>query len=869
MPETPPHRTPLPESLRQQLDDFRRQLWRAKIAEAVLAGIIGLLLSFLVVFGLDRLWPTPGVLRLGILLAGTSLCAVFAPIWLHRWVWRHRRANQLARLIARKHPGLGDRLLGVIDLAQQQEGEDTMSPRLRAAAMETVAAETARRKLDDSLPLSRHRRWSLAVLVLFITAGITLVSMPQAGINALKRWLFPLSETPRYTFTTILPLPAEMPVAIGEAFSLKVTLDATSQWQPPTASARLDKQDPLTVSLADGSYLFKFPGQQQRARLRIEVGDAVHDILILPSQRPVVGRSLATITYPDYLERPEESLELATGLVQAVEGSEVRLTIEASRSLAAATFGPLTPMDPEAEAPADSSTRAMEIAGASATTPPIPVGKSAVRIPLQWRDDLGLDGAPGFELRLDALPDEAPAIYFDGSLSQHAMLPEETLDFVVNGSDDFGLKEVGLEWLGEPAIPGGAPTASGELVLQKGEPDLTRSTTPAAFSPSAYNIPPQKIVLRAYAIDYLPGRPRTYSQPITIYVMTREEHAQMLKNRFDRSLSELEDLARRERNLYEENQRLERLDANELREEANQRRLQKQQDEESRQSETMRELAERMEELLKDSARNQTIDPDTLRRMSEAMESMRQLGNKDIPGVEEKLKDSTDPKNSDEKTERDMEEAVERQKETLDKIQETLDNANDANQRFEASTFVARLKRASEDQSRITQGAIAGSEHFGLFLEEIDPSVLSALDELVRLQATTSSDIRWIQEDLGHFFTRSENPAFGKVLGEMNASNIAIALEDIRRRIAANQGYTATEQSDQWAKKLLEWAKMLEDAAGDQGGGGGGGGGGSQEDEDFEFMLRVMRLVQQQQDLRARTRALETLRRSIEQSESP
>ncbi|MFM2243379.1 MAG: hypothetical protein RLZ97_2235, partial [Verrucomicrobiota bacterium] len=64
-------------------------------------------------------------------------------------------------------------------------------------------------------------------------------------------------------------------------------------------------------------------------------------------------------------------------------------------------------------------------------------------------------------------------------------------------------------------------------------------------------------------------------------------------------------------------------------------------------------------------------------------------------------------------------------------------------------------------------------------------------------------------------------------------------------------------------------AKMLEDAAGDQGGGGGGGGGGSQEDEDFEFMLRVMRLVQQQQDLRARTRALETLRRSIEQSESP
>ncbi|MCU0795107.1 MAG: hypothetical protein MUF31_04145 [Akkermansiaceae bacterium] len=868
MPDQPPQRTPLPDSLRQQLEDFRRHLWRAKIAEAVLAGLLGLLLSFLIVFGLDRIWPTPGVLRLVILLAGTSLCAVFAPIWLHRWVWRHRRANQLARLISRKHPGLGDRLLGVIDLAAQEEGADTMSPRLRAAAMEAVAAEAAQRKLDDSLPVSRHRRWSLAVLVLLLAAGGALVSMPQAGLNALKRWLFPLSATPRYTFTTLQPLPSEMPVAIGEAFTLKVGLDATSQWQPATATARLDKQDPLVSPLADGSYLFEFPGQQDRARLRLEVGDAVHDILILPSQRPSIGRSLARITFPPYLERKDETLELATGLVQAVEGSKVRLTIEASRRLTVASFGPLLPLDPEAPLP-KSAVEAMEIDGSNATTAPIQVGTTALRIPLSWKDDLGLEGAPGFELRLDAAADEAPAIYFDGSVSQHAMLPEETIDFVVNSGDDFGLKEIGLEWLGEPSLPGGGPTTSGELVLKKGEPDLARTSTPAAFSPAALGITPQKIVLRAYAVDYLPGRPRSYSQPITLFVMTREEHAQMLKNRFDRSLGELEDLARRERNLFEENQRLERLEAPELREEANQRRLQKQQDEERRQAESMQELAEQMESLLKDSARNQTIDPETLRRMSETMESMRELGKEQIPGVEEKLKDSTDPKNSEEKTERDMDEAVERQKETLEKMQETLDNANDANQRFEASTFVARLKRASEDQSRITQGAIAGSEHFGLRPEELDPAILTLLEELGRLQATTTSDIRWIQEDLGHFFTRSENPAFGKVLAEMNDSNIAIALEDIRRRIAANQGYTASEQSDHWANKLRDWAKLLEDAAGDQGGGGGGGGGGSQEDEDFEFMLRVMRLVQQEQDLRARTRALETLRRSIEETSKP
>ena len=35
------------------------------------------------------------------------------------------------------------------------------------------------------------------------------------------------------------------------------------------------------------------------------------------------------------------------------------------------------------------------------------------------------------------------------------------------------------------------------------------------------------------------------------------------------------------------------------------------------------------------------------------------------------------------------------------------------------------------------------------------------------------------------------------------------------------------------------------------------------EDEDFEFMLRVMKMIQQEQDLRSRTRALEQMRRNF------
>ena len=69
------------------------------------------------------------------------------------------------------------------------------------------------------------------------------------------------------------------------------------------------------------------------------------------------------------------------------------------------------------------------------------------------------------------------------------------------------------------------------------------------------------------------------------------------------------------------------------------------------------------------------------------------------------------------------------------------------------------------------------------------------------------------------------------------------------------------------AKKLRDWAKELEgskeQADGGDGGGGGGGGGGSSEDKDFEFMLKVMRMIQSEQRLRSKTRALEQTRRDV------
>ncbi len=872
-----PHQAPIPEALRRQLGAYRRALWRVKVAEAILAGLFGLLVSYLLVFGLDRVWTSPATVRLAILLGGAAMFAVFAPYWLHRWVFGHRREDQLARLIARRFPGLGDRLLGVVELQDQQEAADSLSPRLRVAAMESVAAEVRDRDLSGALPPSAHRRWSLGVLALIAASAAVLTLTPRAGLSSLKRWLFPLSDTPRYTFTLLEPVPARLIVPFGEAFPLALRLASDSEWQPAEGSARYGSQATVRARLDNRTYHFEFPGQQTQGTIHVEIGDARHSIQVLPTLRPSAEHVSATIKHPAYLQLPPREVDLRTGVLSAVEGSTVQFQLVASRALSSANLGPATAAKSSAQgtkAPAPAATPPepatvipMSVKDHTATSGEINVNGPAREIPFTWQDEYHLAGESGFRVRLEPVPDAPPVVYLQGIERQHTMLAEETVDFEVLAEDDFGVQHCGIEWQGEFTRPTDQSPAKGELRLAPGSPSTRRLGHATAFSPAALGISPQKITLRGWTEDFLPNRGRIYSDPVVLFVLTRDEHAQMLKGQFDRVIGELEDLARRETDLNDENQRLEKLEGPQLQEAPNRERLGTQKDAERENAERMRDLAQHMEQLFKDANRNGDIDKETMKRMAESMQSMQELGNQDMPKVEKKLGDAGDQRTTPEQSKQDVQKAVEEQQKVLEKMKKAIEQANEANRNFEASTFVNRLKKAASEQDGVAAALVDSFDRtLGLRREELDPADLRKLDDLVRQHSQTASDVRWIQEDLGHFFARTQKTVHRDLLDAMRESKIDLALDDNRQRLGRNEGFRATDSARHWAGKLREWAKMLEDDKKQGGGGGGGGGGGNSEDEDFEFMLRVMRMVQSEQDLRARTRVLEQLRRSNEKS---
>src|SRR5215471_17824840 len=105
----------LPSSLEGQLLEFRRRVWTIKSIEALGGAICGVAVGYLAVYLLDRLIDTPAGVRLAIFFAALTVCAV-VPLYLHRWIWRQRTLDQLARLLSRRYPSIGDQMLGIIEL---------------------------------------------------------------------------------------------------------------------------------------------------------------------------------------------------------------------------------------------------------------------------------------------------------------------------------------------------------------------------------------------------------------------------------------------------------------------------------------------------------------------------------------------------------------------------------------------------------------------------------------------------------------------------------------------------------------------------------------------------------------------------------
>lgn len=619
-------RLTVPSSLKEQLSTFRARVWSSKVGEAFTLGVTGLLLAFLTVYLADRIFDTPSQARFVIFFGSLALWLA-VPWALHRWVWKNRRLDQLARLLRVREPAVGDQLLSVIELAED-DSEQARSRTLCAAAIEQVATAAKGRDFRTAAPPTHLRGLAMTLgCAAIITVGLW-VLFPDAASNAWARFASPWRDTPRYTFTEIERIPPNMVIPHGESLGFSVLLTEDSRWQPETASIQLGRLAPMTATLDGSRYQFELPPQTAPIACRLKVGDYSQIISIEPKLRPELVAASASIVLPSYLERQGEvEMDVRSGLLSVVDGSTARISATASRPLSSGRI----------------NEQLAEVSDATFTSGKVAVEADAPSLTFSWEDFDGLAGREPFSVDVKSTVDEMPSVVSQGLPRQAVVLDTEQLNFEALASDDFGVKHVGIEWrsLDETLL---TEAAQGEKLLGAGSPERSNIQLPAVFCASDLGIAPQPIEVRLWAEDYMPERERVYSTPHVLFVLNAEQHALWITSQLSKWHRAALDVRDKEMQLHEANKRLratspEALDNEEMRGE-----LRRQAALEASNGRRLTALASSGEDLLRQAARNPEIGVGHLDRWAEMLQLLNDIGTNRMPSVSDLLEKSSTQK---------------------------------------------------------------------------------------------------------------------------------------------------------------------------------------------------------------------------------
>jgi hypothetical protein len=615
-------RLQLPRALEDQLHDFRRRVWSIKMAEAVCGAGFGLVIAFLAMFACDRLGDSPEVLRLTLFCLVLCGCAV-VPFAVHRWIWRNRQLEQLARLLSRAHPHVGDQLLGIIELVRN-DAEQARSRTLCEAAIEQVAHDAKKRDFRDAVPNPRHRLWAALVTVPAVAALGLALFYPAASANAWTRLLIPWRDTPRYTFAAVERLPERVVVAHGEPFSIALALNANTATRPARGSVQFGEQQPVEAALNGDRYEFELPGQIDAGRLAVRIGDFRQSVRIEPRMRPELNSVAAVYSLPLYLGRPEvQNRDVRGGVISLVNGSQAQFTAIATRALVEA-FVDGQPVSPE---------------GPRVKSPSIVVDGSR-RVAFTWKDEFGLAGKEPFTLSVTGQDDEPPSLFVEDLPRQKVVLDSELLSFKITARDDYGVKCVGLEWQGieNPIVK---TLAKGERLLAAGGNDREALEVSGTFSAKTLDITPQPIVVRVFVEDYFPGRERVYSSPHMLYVLTAEQHAIWITEQMSKWHRQSLEVRDREMQLYETNKQLRELSQDELDQPDTRRRIEGQASAEKANGRRLSNLVTTGDDLVRQAMRNPEIGVGHLEKWAEMLQILKDISGNRMPSVADLLKQAS------------------------------------------------------------------------------------------------------------------------------------------------------------------------------------------------------------------------------------
>jgi hypothetical protein len=252
---------------------------------AVAGSLVGFIASYLLLFISDRFWDTPVWLRLLLTLAGIGTVIYFTSFWLRHWVFQRRNIRTMAKIVQKHYRILGDKLLGIVELADEKNKQINVSKSLVKAAINQVTSEALKYDFRTAVAVRKPKIYCILSIVLLIIALLPFLFIPEAGANTLARWILPISNVQRFTFVDIAGLPDKLIVPQGEPFDIECGIKKYRLSIPLPATCQFPNQPLVKVNVQDDKVIFKIGGVVQKGTLKIKIGDATKYLEIEPAFR--------------------------------------------------------------------------------------------------------------------------------------------------------------------------------------------------------------------------------------------------------------------------------------------------------------------------------------------------------------------------------------------------------------------------------------------------------------------------------------------------------------------------------------------------------------------------------------------------------
>lgn len=829
----------IPDGLRLQFIKLEKRLWRFDAIVAGCGAFCSLLLSYALVFVSDRLWDTPPFIRVLITGGGVAAFCFFLYGYGRRWVWGDRSFPALATLVQRRYRRLGDRLLGIVELADEHRRPANFSHALCEAAINQVANEASKVDFQQAVGTKRPRHYFYGLMSAGLLAALFWILAPQAGWNALLRWLQPTVNLQRYTFVSFDHLPDHLVVAHGEPFDLAVQIDAHSILHPSQVTAQFERQEATSAPVKSGVARLHLAGQTEPIKLTLSSGDVSHSLTIQPEYRPELKQLTAHIELPAYLQYPAGDQKIEGGMLVYLKGSSVVFNGQASRSLQEAGLEVAGKQTPLKIAGDTFSTAVSQPAGIAQWT-------------FTWRDIFGLDAVAPMKIRLQQKEDEPPRVDCRGLAGTIAILETEVVHVDIVADDDYGILDVGVRW----------QTSSGksdklsdpvDTKITQGKPQDKTVKTQYDFSPQLLQIPEDTAVaFCATATDRFPGRAPSLSSVHQIYILSTAEHAKLIQERLEQINARLEDLTRQQESLLDAAKTTSAQNPKDLASQDTTKKLDDQQNEQKDTANQMQDLAKDTADILKEAGKNPDISPATLQQWAKNAEAMNAMAQKAMPDAAMSLSSAESTPNN---RPQDVNQAVKQEQDIVNQMHDMLKDMEKAMEKLMTQNLALRLRKIATDEKNIANNFQKMlPDIIGAKPDQLPDEPKQAIADMGRLEDTSHKDSNKLEGEISRMFERTQEEKYGDVSNEMDKDATDDSLGKLTGVIQDNISVQAIQSANEWSKQFTAWADRL-DAQDDSKSGQGEQG--QPSEADMKALMALLHIREQQDELRDRTGALD------------